>query len=499
MNRVRSIRIGVGRKKRARGAFFKWPEVVQSSTGSLMRSEIDKEMDSLLREGARRARAASVERGAAAAGVRATPSGAHLDADEQSAYAENSLPPSARTHYAAHLADCDDCRRSVTQLALAAGMPAQLEQSAAVAGKEVSSNVASSSVAPANVASSHGTWRERLGALFAPRAWRYAVPALALLLVGAVALVVLRREPRLDVSVAEQRNKTEQTKPAMPEMNHAPQNGNAAAPGVLSAEGDGQPASNTNAPLAKEELAAVVREDQGQPKAGAVLKDADTAPPAPPISPGVGTTTSAPAATAAVEMPTPMPTPAPAAEPFIAQDAEAKAKAAGRAEELARDAQRQGNYEINQQQQREQISGPRRNEQSRNARGRSAEVARDGADRNDAAPAAPAPSGVARRAKARGADAEREARRSDDSVRNEGASSSKSTAETRTVAGRKFRRAGGAWIDTAYNSSQSVTVVRRNSEQYRALVADEPELRRIGDALGGEVTVLWKGRAYRIR
>jgi hypothetical protein len=41
--------------------------------------------------------------------------------------------------------------------------------------------------------------------------------------------------------------------------------------------------------------------------------------------------------------------------------------------------------------------------------------------------------------------------------------------------------------------------VRRNSEQYRALIADEPELRRISDALGGEVTVVWKGRAYRIR
>ncbi|MCA1631271.1 MAG: hypothetical protein LC774_13205, partial [Acidobacteria bacterium] len=74
-----------------------------------------------------------------------------------------------------------------------------------------------------------------------------------------------------------------------------------------------------------------------------------------------------------------------------------------------------------------------------------------------------------------------------------------SPAEARTVAGRKFRRQGDSWIDTGYNSSQATTVVRRNSEQYRALVADEPELGRIANALGGEVVVIWKGRAYRIK
>jgi hypothetical protein len=75
----------------------------------------------------------------------------------------------------------------------------------------------------------------------------------------------------------------------------------------------------------------------------------------------------------------------------------------------------------------------------------------------------------------------------------------KSVAETRSVAGRKFRRQGNAWVDTAYREGQSYTVVRRNSEQFRALAADEPQLRRVADALGGEVTVVWKGRAYRIR
>ncbi len=74
----------------------------------------------------------------------------------------------------------------------------------------------------------------------------------------------------------------------------------------------------------------------------------------------------------------------------------------------------------------------------------------------------------------------------------------KDDAETRTVAGRQFRREGSAWIDVAY-SSQATTNVTRGSEQYRALVADEPALKTIADQLGGEVIVVWKSRAYRIR
>lgn len=471
-----------------------------------MRSEFDKEMDSLLREGARRGRAAPVRRDTAASVreeegslLRATPPGAHLDADEQNAYAENSLPASARTHYAAHLADCDVCRRSVTQLALAAGMPAQLEQSAAATGQGVLAD------GTLNV-----TWRERIGALFAPRAWRYAVPALALLLVGAVALLVLRREQPRDVSVAQQRNTSEQTKPASSETHHAPQDGSANAAAAVAGEAGTLSAPNSNAPPAKEELAANAREGEGQPRAGAgVMSDAAAPPPPPSLSSSAGGgTTSAPAAVgAAADMPTPAPTPALVAESVtVAPEREEKAKVTERADELAKDVQKPGNYETNQPPPpRERISGPRRNnEQTRNMqRGSNADISRDGADKKEGSLAtrAPAPPpAAARRAKQREADEDRQALPSDDSGGSKGMPLPKSTAaETRTVAGRKFRRTGGAWVDTAYNSSQAVTIIRRNSEQYRALVADEPELRRIGDALGGEVTVVWKGRAYRIR
>jgi putative zinc finger protein len=72
-------------------------------------------------------------------------------------------------------------------------------------------------------------------------------------------------------------------------------------------------------------------------------------------------------------------------------------------------------------------------------------------------------------------------------------------AETRTVAGRRFRKQGGVWVDTAYNFSRSATTLTRGSEQYRALIADEPDIKAIADALDGEVLVVWKGRPYRIK
>jgi hypothetical protein len=70
--------------------------------------------------------------------------------------------------------------------------------------------------------------------------------------------------------------------------------------------------------------------------------------------------------------------------------------------------------------------------------------------------------------------------------------------ETRSVNGRQFRKSGDVWIDTAY-SSQQIVNVRRGSEQYRALVADEPEIRSFAEQIDGEFIVVWKSRAYRIR
>jgi hypothetical protein len=73
------------------------------------------------------------------------------------------------------------------------------------------------------------------------------------------------------------------------------------------------------------------------------------------------------------------------------------------------------------------------------------------------------------------------------------------SANTRTVAGRRFRKQGGVWIDTAYDSSKNAMTLTRGSEQYRALVADEPAIKTIADQLDGEIIVVWKDHTYRIR
>jgi hypothetical protein len=71
--------------------------------------------------------------------------------------------------------------------------------------------------------------------------------------------------------------------------------------------------------------------------------------------------------------------------------------------------------------------------------------------------------------------------------------------DVRSIAGRRFIKKGGVWVDSAYDSSRPTVNLSRGSEQYRALIADEPGIRTIAEQLDGEVVVVWKGRVYRIR
>ncbi len=67
-----------------------------------MELEFDKEIDAILR------------RASPASGPTA-PSSKHLDADIIAAFAENALPQAARSQYTLHLADCDRCRKYLSQ------------------------------------------------------------------------------------------------------------------------------------------------------------------------------------------------------------------------------------------------------------------------------------------------------------------------------------------------------------------------------------------------
>jgi hypothetical protein len=71
-----------------------------------MDNDFDKEMDALLRSKAHRD-------GPVYVGDFASP---HLDADEISAFAENAMPEKSRALYMAHMADCDRCRKILSNV-----------------------------------------------------------------------------------------------------------------------------------------------------------------------------------------------------------------------------------------------------------------------------------------------------------------------------------------------------------------------------------------------
>ncbi len=78
-----------------------------------MTSEFDKEIDALLRQ------TAKGETASAAVNSNSTienPQSFHLDADEISAFAENALPENIKQKYTIHLADCNRCRSTLSNL-----------------------------------------------------------------------------------------------------------------------------------------------------------------------------------------------------------------------------------------------------------------------------------------------------------------------------------------------------------------------------------------------
>jgi len=101
----------------------------------------------------------------------------HLDADELNSYAENSLPAAARARYTSHLADCTRCRQLVSQLSLAAGVLVEDK--------------------PASIPATSGI-KTFLSSLLSPMVLRYAVPALALLVVAFIGLTVFRQRATYD-------------------------------------------------------------------------------------------------------------------------------------------------------------------------------------------------------------------------------------------------------------------------------------------------------------
>lgn len=474
-----------------------------------MKSEFDQEIDTLLRAHARRERVARAAQRDAFDGAQAD---AHLDADELSAYAEQALPATTRANYAAHLVACDACRAQVVMLTRAAGIAEQLAEQNKV---------------PVLITPS---WRERFAAFFAPGAWRYALPLVALFLVSGVVLwrVTGTRDRRAVESAAPQQVASAARDKGAPEYSHpqtdeqptandsqgVSKSNETATTAPAAIAGKPNPATETNAAgtpaatpppgdlLARNESLRKQTEVSPVGTSSPLQSDTNAAAPAPY---GQSAATNQPGARqntggglnsqmntqqSAQNVYAPAPpvsaTAQTEAQLSRAQSAPEEEKAGGR----ARDAERT----------------PQPTDKERSAKREADEphAARDelGSTRGGPHKSAPAskPQRVADDKDKTDDDevARTESRRPDTTTRNRGATA-EDAGETRSVAGRQFRRQKSAWIDTAYRNGQATVNIRRNSEQWRALTADEPELRRIADTLGGEVVIVWHGRAYRIK
>ena len=386
----------------------------------------------------------------------------HLDVDELNAFAEGALPPAARARYVSHLADCDNCRQLVSQLAMSAGTTIA-EPAGATAGERIS-------------------WSQRLGALFAPRTLRYA--AFAVVLIAAVGVVfLLSRRPANNSALVAQNEPLNQTAET------------AVKPGLAAPQAsvDEVARQDTNRNAATRSSPQVHEESRER----AESKVASVQPPSPPEA---TTSTTRPALAAkkgaepAKTESQPSYAPPPPGEtqglearsrqkqnvgglasgPRKTDSADDKYKAMDRAETTIakeRPADESNRGAMNQAPQsnsrivQEKRGGPRRSMDN---------IAQT--QRNEQEQRVQTPKTVT------GATA--------------GTATSEEAPETRSVGGRKFRKQGSAWVDLKFKSSMSVKTVARGSEEFSSL---DSGLRSIASQLSGEIIVVWKSKAYRIR
>jgi hypothetical protein len=381
----------------------------------------------------------------------------HLDADELNAFAEGSVPPATRARYVSHLADCDNCRQLVSQLAISSGAVAKAQ--------------------PAAVA--QVSWLQNLSAFFTPAKLRYAAFAVVLVAaVGIVFLVTQRRRESNFVASNEQANQTS-VSAVKPDQGVVPQPSASVAARTGTTEPGTEAARNSNLEQERDES-----------------RIAKNTPPPPTVTAETSTVTSPPPAEKKAAEPfaaksAPSYAPPPPGEertesrsreqqniaglasgPRKSESSADKPKTADDAkEQVAKD--RRDDYDSNRANMNrtapanrsagERPSGPQRNMDNVAATGRSANEVRAEAPKQKASPASPA--------------------------------KSEDTAESRSVGGRKFKRQGASWIDTKFKSSMSLRTVSRGSEEFSGL---DSGLRSIAAQFSGEIIIVWKNKAYRI-
>lgn len=447
-----------------------------------MKEGFDREIDSLLR---RRARGTAESRSwGAGAGDNST--GAHLDADELGAFAEGALPPSGRVAAASHLADCDSCRGIVVGLARVAGAGAEVEQHAVAA-----TGAAEPERTPA--------WRALIMSLFAPRVMRFAVPVLALSLVGVVSYVALRSKSGGALEMASDTRSQNTT------LQSAPSASVGSTASSTNANTEGLVDQTTNAPP-KEAPAVGPQPSASKGHGGGEAQpvEVDTyrgreqpSEAAPPPPPPASVASDGPA-----DLSKAAPKTAPAEEREVAKtesreksdNRDKSARASDSGDDLGTNevaVQRRGQSRVGEVQ---MPDGGARNNQKRADNNSSGNYG--GGNAGTATPPKESESGRAGsraepvRRERTPRQAEKKAAADEDETLRDG--------DTRTAAGHRFRRERGVWTDVNYKSSMRSTGVHRGTEPFRALVAEVPEVGRVAGAISGEVIVVIGGRAYHI-
>jgi hypothetical protein len=388
----------------------------------------------------------------------------HLDADELNAFTEGALPAATRSRYVSHLADCDDCRTVVRQLVMAGGVGAAAQ-------------------APAAESVSKRSWWQSFSALMSAPALRYAASAVVLLAVVGIAFVVWRRTAEQPNSALIARNEPGAAQPGEAGSPKAELDSEAdavAQPTVRGAQTSVQPTPGASLDRKEPESLA------DAPAAPKAAKDAEAA-----------ESTSMVASDRAMKAPprtesTPSYAPPPPADNSLRQREQGQ-------QQVQQPRSIAGNV---------QHGGPRRNDSNEKykvsddragtadlAKGRDEDRTRSGANQPTSTENKQAQDAVqTRAATVGGASVPSSPRKVTDEEA--GKSDKPQPEEPTSVGGRKFRRQGGVWVDLKFKSSMSITTVSRGSENFAAL---DSKLRSIAQQLGGEVIVVWKGKAYRIR
>jgi hypothetical protein len=389
----------------------------------------------------------------------------HLDADELNAFAEGSLPAAARARYVSHLIDCDNCRQIVSQLAISSGAVVKAEAEAAAGTQGYS-------------------WWKRF---FSPLTLRYA--AFAMVLIAAAGVIfLLTRRPRESNLVAQSDQTGRAPESVVQPKGDAPQNITEAQPGA-----------NQNSQPFKAPLSQASPSSDEIAKAGQ-LKAVDN-PASPPKSLKEGEaplTATAKKAEPIVTQPVPSYAPPPPSE---GQRAETEAR---EQQAIAGLASPRGPGK----------SAPAVDSLKMADRGRATETNKDDRSGDDASRTV-----VNQAARKRASDEKAKGPRRDvennvtnrnsndvqsDAAKTQGAVTLNRSAtmaeekqpETRSAGGRKFRRQGNAWVDAKFKSSMSVKSISRGSSEFASL---DSGLRSIAQQIGGEVIIVWKGKAYLIR